>query len=91
MREALEKVLPPTGESLADKTKDLIGCVDSGMGDLATNPKHLEGTPIILCLCGDFDDPSAISLRARFVHVWRQFSRMFSAGTRRLESFQFHP
>ena len=46
---ALEKALPapgnppPPGESLAEKMKDLIGCFDSGVTDLATNPKHLEG------------------------------------------------
>ncbi|HEY3901346.1 MAG TPA: ribbon-helix-helix protein, CopG family [Chthoniobacter sp.] len=43
VQEALEKALLPTGESLADKMKDVIGCVDSGVGDLSTNPIHLEG------------------------------------------------
>ena len=38
-----EADLPPPGESLAEKMKDLIGCFDSGVTDLATNPKHLEG------------------------------------------------
>jgi hypothetical protein len=53
VQEALDKVLPlklqetpapPTGEgSLYDRMKDLIGCVDSGVTDLSTNPKHMEG------------------------------------------------
>lgn len=28
--------------SCADLARDLIGCVDSGIDDLATNPAHLE-------------------------------------------------
>ena len=33
---------PPV--SCADLVRDLIGCVDSGLPDLATNPKYLEET-----------------------------------------------
>lgn len=47
---ALEKLLPAAlpsatagGPSLHDRMKDFIGCIDSGVTDLATNPKHLEG------------------------------------------------
>jgi predicted transcriptional regulator len=29
--------------SAADLAGDLIGCLDAGPGDLATNPKHMEG------------------------------------------------
>ena len=29
--------------SLYERSKDLCGCIRSGLGDLATNPKHLEG------------------------------------------------
>jgi predicted DNA-binding protein len=45
MREALgtylskQKVEP----SMYDLMKDAIGCFDSGVTDLATNPKHMEG------------------------------------------------
>ena len=48
--EALEKTLPePLAEpsadepSLYDLMKDGLGCVSSGVPDLATNPKHMEG------------------------------------------------
>ncbi len=45
----LIKTLPetPTGSatelSAYDLMKDDLGCVDSGLGDLSTNPKYLEG------------------------------------------------
>ena len=29
--------------SVYDLVKEDLGCVDSGLGDLSTNPKHLEG------------------------------------------------
>lgn len=29
--------------SFYDLVKDDLGCVDSGIGDLSTNPKHMEG------------------------------------------------
>ena len=47
---ALEKSLttdaadwPADGPSLYERMKDAIGCIDSGVTDLATNPKHMEG------------------------------------------------
>jgi hypothetical protein len=47
VRKALETELgsvelddPP---SLYERMRDGLGCVASGIGDLATNPKHLEG------------------------------------------------
>lgn len=47
LREALEEKLraldrksPP---SLFDQSSDLCGMADSGIGDLASNPSHLEG------------------------------------------------
>ena len=50
VRDALEKLLPvplpngtADGPTLHDRMKDFIGCIDSGVTDLATNPKHLEG------------------------------------------------
>lgn len=50
VREALENVLPGAGRveaqegpSAYDVLKDTFGCVDSGVTDLATNPKHMEG------------------------------------------------
>lgn len=51
VQEALELTLPdeapeepPTkDESLAERMKDLIGCFDSGVSDLSTNPKYMEG------------------------------------------------
>ncbi len=50
VREALENALPDAilkeareGSSAYDVLKDLAGCVDSGVEDLATNPKHMEG------------------------------------------------
>ncbi len=49
-RETLERTLIGSAEhgeeSLAsayDLMKDGFGCVDSGVNDLATNPKHMEG------------------------------------------------
>lgn len=38
---------PPV--SCADLARDLIGCVDSGLRDLATNPKYLEEAIIEDC------------------------------------------
>ena len=49
VRAALEKALPapapglPDGPSLPERMKDFIGCIDSGVTDLATNPKYMEG------------------------------------------------
>ena len=48
VRETIERALPEepapdeNGPSLRELMGDAIGCVDSGIGDLATNPKHLE-------------------------------------------------
>jgi hypothetical protein len=49
-REALENALASQavafgedGPSLYDVMQDAVGCVASGAGDLATNPKHMEG------------------------------------------------
>jgi hypothetical protein len=49
--EALEKALTsqpadlPAGKSLYDAMVEVgaLGCIDSGTGDLSTNPRHLEG------------------------------------------------
>jgi hypothetical protein len=50
VRAALEKALPapaqdfPTeGPSAYDLLKDGFGCVSTGIGDLSTNPRHMEG------------------------------------------------
>ena len=50
VRAALEKSLPvpapdfpADGPNLYDLMKDGFGCVKSGVPDLATNPKHMEG------------------------------------------------
>jgi hypothetical protein len=48
VQDALAKVLPapaPTSDepSLYELMKDGFGCVSSGLGDLSTNPRHLEG------------------------------------------------
>ena len=50
VRAALEKALPTPapdfpadGLSAHDLMKDGFGCVSSGVRDLATNPKHMEG------------------------------------------------
>ena len=49
---ALEKALPVStpapdfpadGPSAYDLMKDGFGCVSTGLGDLSTNPKHMEG------------------------------------------------
>ena len=47
---ALEKALPSPavgrsadGPSLYERMGDFIGCIDSGVSDLATNPKYMEG------------------------------------------------
>jgi len=49
-RATLEKALPATapespadGSSAYDLMKDGFGCASSGVPDLATNPKHMEG------------------------------------------------
>ncbi len=49
-RAALEKALPAyasdwpaDGPSLYERMKDAIGCISTGIGDLSTNPKHMEG------------------------------------------------
>ena len=50
-RETLEHTLAamsplleePNGPSAYDILKDTFGCVDSGLGDLSTNPKYMEG------------------------------------------------
>jgi hypothetical protein len=50
VRATLEKALPANtaepaagGPSLYDLMKDGLGCVKSGVPDLATNPQHMEG------------------------------------------------
>ncbi len=47
IREALEEFLDgkrkETRGSLMELARDLIGSVDSGVGDLSYNPKHMEG------------------------------------------------
>lgn len=47
VREALEAYLSNGGRaqpgSFLDLAGDLVGCVDSGVSDLAHNPKHMEG------------------------------------------------
>ena len=50
VRTVLEKALPASaadwpadGPSLYDRMRDFIGCIESGVTDLATNPKYLEG------------------------------------------------
>ena len=47
MREALEEKLESSARqntpSLYERSADLCGKGDSGLGDLAPNPKHLEG------------------------------------------------
>jgi len=47
VQEALAKALPelPEGKSLYDAMMEMgaIGCFDSGVIDLATNPKYMEG------------------------------------------------
>jgi hypothetical protein len=48
VRLSLDRALPPPelpagGPSLYDLMKDAIGCIDSGVTDLSTNPKYMEG------------------------------------------------
>lgn len=47
VRAALEKALPaPAGNgepSALEALHDLVGCMDSGVTDCATNPKYMEG------------------------------------------------
>lgn len=50
VQKALETALPPLSAppagdepSLYESMKDGFGCVSSGVGDLSTNPKHMEG------------------------------------------------
>jgi len=48
VRESVEKILPSDDAmedepSAYDLMKDGFGCVNSGVGDLSTNPKHMEG------------------------------------------------
>jgi hypothetical protein len=48
LRESLERELRKESvveeePSMYDLVKDDLGCVNSGLGDLSTNPKHLEG------------------------------------------------
>ena len=50
VRAVLEKALaapaadwPADGPSLYERMKDFIGCIESGVTDLATNPKYMEG------------------------------------------------
>ena len=48
VRESLERELlssdaPEDEPSAYDLMKDGFGCVNSGLGDLSTNPKHMEG------------------------------------------------
>lgn len=43
VRDALEQYSGPRDESFAEAAKAFAGCLTGGPGDLATNPKHLEG------------------------------------------------
>lgn len=49
VRESIEEAFRATDNmaeeapSMYDLTKDDCGCFDSGVNDLATNPKHMEG------------------------------------------------
>ena len=48
VRESVEKTLPSADAmedepSAYDLMKDGFGCVNSGVGDLSTNPRHMEG------------------------------------------------
>ncbi len=48
LRESLERGLHEADSveeepSMYDLVKDDLGCFDSGLGDLSTNPKHMEG------------------------------------------------
>lgn len=48
VRESLEKALGPAevvedAPSAYNLMKDGFGCIDSGVGDLSSNPKHMEG------------------------------------------------
>lgn len=47
VRESLRETIRPAqsgqAPSLLERAGDLCGCLDSGMDDLASNPKHLEG------------------------------------------------
>lgn len=43
VREAIERYAPEEGASFADAAHEFIGSLDSGPGDLATNPRHLKG------------------------------------------------
>lgn len=38
-----EQPAGPDEQSAYDLMKDDLGCVDSGLGDLSTNPKYMEG------------------------------------------------
>ena len=42
LREALELLAKRERKSVAELSKDLMGCV-AGPGDLSTNPKHMKG------------------------------------------------
>lgn len=48
--QAVEKMLrvpaaefPEDGPSILERMGDAVGCIDSGVTDLATNPKYMEG------------------------------------------------
>lgn len=43
VRDALERYDAPNQGSFAEAAKKYLGVVKGGPGDLATNPKHLEG------------------------------------------------
>ena len=45
LREALEKELARerSKPTVFDLIQDSIGCIESGVSDLATNPRHMEG------------------------------------------------
>jgi len=48
VRESVERELTPDGlieeePSMYALTQEDCGCIDSGVNDLATNPKHMEG------------------------------------------------
>ena len=43
VRDILDRHLSATAVSAVDLARDLTGCVDSGVGDLASNRGHLNG------------------------------------------------
>jgi predicted DNA-binding protein len=43
LESALPKEIPIDGMSAFDVLRDMVGCVKTGVSDLSTNPKHMEG------------------------------------------------